>query len=610
MFRVLGSRLSGIVFTLLSLVAVVCIALSAIGFFGLLRSSSVIDRVIGTETVFSVNVRELEIGLLELRTYEKDFLLAGNNHALRVRYRKNFEDETAALSDRFAEMTLYLDTDAQIRENIAVISAKDSMTDSFQSYVRLVLSVFDRLDADPTIDPVAANGLLTSAKIHHDAISGSLDDLKRIAVDGLSEVRTLAESTSRQNVLLLAEISLVGLAILAVISVVLLRFIIHPIKRVTNLLRDIAEGEGDLTATIDIKSANEIGQLARYFNQTIGKIRELVVSAREQASSLDALGRELAESMGRTGDSVRDIETRIQDVQERTQNQSASVTETNATMERIVGGIGRVSELIETQATNVTESSSAIEEMIANVGSVARNLAKNAEAVRAIAEASERGRDTLGEVAEEIAEVARESEGLLDISAVIGTIASQTNLLAMNAAIEAAHAGDAGRGFAVVAEEIRKLAETSGEQSKTISSVLDKIKGSIDTILERTGTVLSGIGDVAERIGDVAERENGIRSAMEEQGAGGKQILGAIGTLNDITAEVKSGSDEMRAGSAEVLSESRNLDGMTLDISRTMQAMTGEVAVITVAVERVGELAANNAVAIRALSEGLSRFKA
>jgi methyl-accepting chemotaxis protein len=147
----------------------------------------------------------------------------------------------------------------------------------------------------------------------------------------------------------------------------------------------------------------------------------------------------------------------------------------------------------------------------------------------------------------------------------------------MNAAIEAAHAGEAGKGFAVVADEIRKLAESSADQSKTVSASLARIKDAMDRINASTGVVLRKFEDIDSKIRTVAEREQVIRNAMDEQSSGSKEILTAIGELNEITGQVKSGSDEMLAGSREVILESANLGRIAEEVAGGMNEMAAGV---------------------------------
>jgi len=188
-------------------------------------------------------------------------------------------------------------------------------------------------------------------------------------------------------------------------------------------------------------------------------------------------------------------------------------------------------------------------------------------------------------------------------------IASQTNLLSMNAAIEAAHAGEAGKGFAVVAGEIRKLAENSSAQSKTISAVLKKIKSSIDKITQSTNNVLLKFEVIDEHIKTVSEQEENIRNAMEEQSQGSKQVLEAVGNLNDITQHVKSESEEMRTGSKEIINEGKNLEIITQEITGGMNEMATGADQINIAVNQVNDLTVINHEKVETLMLEVSRFK-
>ncbi|MDR2471233.1 MAG: methyl-accepting chemotaxis protein [Treponema sp.] len=408
-------------------------------------------------------------------------------------------------------------------------------------------------------------------------------------------------------------ISAVTLLVFALALALVIRRIIKPIKTMTSQLADqikeISEGKGDLTRSVNIRSRDEIGELARCFNLLLGKIKDMVITIKQQADSLSGIGGDLAANMTQTAAAVNEITTNIKSIKGRVLNQSAGVNQTHATMEQISVNIDKLNGHVEQQSSSVAQSSSAIEEMLANIQSVTGTLVKNADNVRGLMEASEVGRTGLQDVAANIQEIAKESEGLLEINAVMENIASQTNLLSMNAAIEAAHAGEAGKGFAVVADEIRKLATSSGEQSKTISAVLKKIKESIDKITVSTDNVLNKFEAIEGGVKTVSDQETNIRNAMEEQGMGSKQILEAIGQLHEITQQVKGGSTEMLQGSKEVIAESKNLELVSQEITNGMNEMATGAEQINVAVNRVNELSGQNRDNIDVLVREVSRFK-
>jgi methyl-accepting chemotaxis protein len=278
-------------------------------------------------------------------------------------------------------------------------------------------------------------------------------------------------------------------------------------------------------------------------------------------------------------------------------------------MERIMERINTLNDHIMVQSENVTQSTAAIEDMMTNIHTVTETLARNSENVTTLAQSSEIGKTDLEKVSAGFREIAKESEGLLEINGVMENIASQTNLLSMNAAIEAAHAGESGKGFAVVAGEIRKLAESSAEQSKTTAAMLKKIKNSIDTITRSTEVVMNRFETIDQSVRTVSEQEQQIRDAMEAQERGGQHILEAITRLHDITDEVKRQSVEIAAESREVIKGSGALEQITRELNQGMDEMAVGAGQINVTVHRVNEISGVNKSNIDTLSGEIDKFK-
>lgn len=205
--------------------------------------------------------------------------------------------------------------------------------------------------------------------------------------------------------------------------------------------------------------------------------------------------------------------------------------------EREIGNLLGVSR---TMADNVNTSSAAIEEMIANINSINTIVENNVAAVTSLDNATQKGKTGMDNIVALVGNIEENSNGLEDMSSVIQQIASQTNLLAMNAAIEAAHAGETGKGFAVVADEIRKLAENSSKEAKKISNVLKKIKGLIDATFTDTAEVQNGIGSIVDLSKSVMQQEYTVQKAISEQNAGGQQVLTSLGSIKELTQKVTS----------------------------------------------------------------------
>jgi len=372
------------------------------------------------------------------------------------------------------------------------------------------------------------------------------------------------EKTISQNSGIAVKIILIIAAALIVIAILLTswgskRIIVNPIVEVAGVIKIVAKG--DLTRKTDVNTNDEIGDLANDFNVMVTKMRELIGSMKHKIDGLTNTG--------------------FDSMKSKMNKQEESAAEADKAVTKIKDNIVNMNKLIDEQSDSINTSSSAVEQMTANIHSVTNTLVKNSENVKELTEASENGKIGVQAVAEKIQEIVRQSEGLLEINSVMENIAGQTNLLSMNAAIEAAHAGEVGKGFAVVAGEIRKLAESSSTQSKSTANMLKKIKASIDGITASSNDVLSRFNVIDEKVKTVSIHEENIRNAMEEQEIGGKQILDSMSRLKEISVTVKGSADEM-------LETGDNLSRQTSDfIKISNESMNGMNEIINNAMKEI-----------------------
>ena len=378
-----------------------------------------------------------------------------------------------------------------------------------------------------------------------------------------------------------AVISLLTIIILAIFTLLVSGVMLKPLGVVEKSINEIASGHADLTQRIQIDSKTEIGSVVDGFNKFSEKLQNIVRELKNSKDQLAAAGEEMHVCSQETADSNNQILTNIETVSERISNQSASVDQTAGAVNEIASNIQSLEHMIEQMVMSVSQASAAVEEMIGNIDSVNGSVRKMADQFVELEKTSAIGTERQQDVNEKINQIEQQSVMLQEANEAIASIAEQTNLLAMNAAIEAAHAGDAGKGFAVVADEIRKLSETSTDQSKTIGNQLKIIHDSIESVVSASQASSEAFTSVTDKIQSTDELVNHIKSAMEEQAEGSRQIGNALSVMNDSTLEVRTASKEMSEGNQAILTEIRQLQTATFAIKESMDIISSTTEKIT-----------------------------
>jgi methyl-accepting chemotaxis protein len=399
-----------------------------------------------------------------------------------------------------------------------------------------------------------------------------------------------------------------------VLTVVVNIYYIHrsvalPLRGLKTQLRAVAEGQGDLSVRIEMRQRNELGDLAGDFNLFQEKLGRMIGAIKASQAQALSLSQDLAAQTEQSGAALRQISASAESIAARSGSLDERIESSGRAASQFQDFLRKAAERIGDQAAEIAESSSAIEEMSGSIGNVTKTAEAKLAATRELAAMAEEGSAAMAESAEAVARIAGSAEIINDTLQIIKNISEQTNLLAMNAAIEAAHAGDAGRGFAVVADEIRKLAEDSAQNADSISGSLQEITGMIRTSSDSAERTRGLFEAIVARIGELRGGMEEIGAAMGELAEGGRQILVSLSTLVRSTAEIKDASTGMTRGVSELVETLDSISAFSREIRDGMAEISRGIADLFQAQARISAAGGSNAESLRTLEELVGRFK-
>ncbi|MBN1798077.1 MAG: hypothetical protein JW822_05855 [Spirochaetales bacterium] len=380
-------------------------------------------------------------------------------------------------------------------------------------------------------------------------------------------------------------------------------------RQIIGKLKQMNSAQGDLNDLITLINFDDVGIIAKEFNLLMAKLKDTVTHISQNTNNLTETGTQLSQHIDNYILSSQSNITQLYNIDKQMKDQKKQAHTASESVSDITHKINALDASIQGQAANVAESSAAVQQIIKNFSLISGANEAVQQNFFSLVEIANRGKEKISDVSAKITDLLNQAQQLEEANELISAIASQTDLLAMNAAIEAAHAGEAGRGFAVVAEEIRKLAENSSEQSKEIMSLLEAISTTIETVAGEVQKTESTFNQVQQYIHKTNDLEKEVHTSMQELKSGSNEVLKGLDEINSITQHVKTNAGDILHDAAEVEKSLKALEEIAVKLEDHMQQLADSTRTMENDVRRMEEVNKKNVTNIENIKDSSGSFK-
>jgi methyl-accepting chemotaxis protein len=481
-------------------------------------------------------------------------------------------------------------TNEQLIETIILNEMKD------ESIIAIILTDRSKIRGKIRVDHDIVNyNNLKHTKILLKAYKESISQVSKQEIKlGTIKIYFSGESinTALREEIIHLSIQLISIITLIIISlnIVLRRFITKPINNVKNRIGDIAKGEGDLTQTIAINKRDEIGLLSENFNNFIMKLNTIIQKIKESSNQSINVRDVLTTTTGEISGTLSGILDHINTIRDKISSLDENIRNVTLTIKATNDNVKQQHNHIEDQSTAVSQSSASVNEMVASLQIIEQITKLKKESTEKLVGTVKKGGNILSDTRGVILDINNSVGSISELLILINEITEKTNLLAMNAAIEAAHSGEAGRGFSVVADEIRNLAESTGRNARDIETMLHDIVNKIELATTYSNETEMAFTEIDKEVYDVFNALEEIFSSTTEVASSGEQILKVMTLLSHISIKVRESSEQISSGADDISGAIDVVTNISHDVLTAISEISKSSSEISAEMEKVNNL--------------------